>query len=273
MKRHWHLKALAFVIGLGLLFFGLHEAQTDPTLRVLKQVSIAEIERGELPKEDQYIQVNDAYLVGSYMIEYSHSRKHGDSAHVFAPLGSLAMQKLSSENKPLKPGLWVRLETDFRTKEAAEAAMQQDALYQKPYPVTGVVRSLESSVKKKMQEGGKPFQIGSSLFKGGIDNATEFGKRLRGHLFDLLAPPLAAKLQRGERVSFGPLSLNGLGIAKGKRGDDGEVLPWSEVGSATLKNGDLKIKQKGKMFGWGSFPAKKLLNVDVLMHLLQSKGL
>lgn len=49
------------------------------------------------------------------------------------------------------------------------------------------------------------------------------------------------------------------------------MLTWQDIGSATLKNGQLKIKQKGKMFGWGSFAVSKIVNFDLLMHMLQGK--
>ena len=433
------MKALLALLGGVLLLFGLNETQSDPVLRQLQTVGIAELEQGKSIPQDQFLAVNDAYWMPYYMVSYSHSRKRGDEAHVFVPLGSLEMQKKAFDRQAVKPVLWVRLERDFKTKEIADAAMQEDAPYLKPYPVSGVVRELETSVREEMGKEGrlqidrplamhagstpmslgdaagmalagglvlalvvlwtvsdlsaakwlrslagpgvevfagrggwaaaamvaapffvvlgglamagwtddrslpmgliglallslgivawalwrsraavllgadrleivrnsqrssvaladvtalvvderkvkgvkvckytllgpaKPVEVGSGLLKGALDDAAAFGASLRERLLQRLGPALAERVQRGEQVSFGPLSVSAQGLSKGKSGS-GEVLSWAELQSAILKNGQLKIKQKGKMFGWGSFAAKKVHNIDVLMSIFQSRG-
>jgi hypothetical protein len=443
MTRHWKFKALAFIVGLGLLIYGITQLQTDPTLRVLKTLSIAELEGSKQPAEDQYIQVNDAFLLGPYVVKTSHSRKRGDSAYVFAPLGSKDLIAQALKDKPIKPALWVRLEADYKTAAGADAAMKLQSLYEKPYPVSGVVRSLESDVAAEMQGGngkiqmgspvslhngsspmslgagaafvslgsflwlllailvftdhgaekwlkalqeksegqvfqgrsallyfsivaalcflaatslvvsvwvngkefsvmgvlmalaalavfvwgllksraaavlkpdvlelvrgdkvssvpltqvtaltidersvkgvtvasytlhkaeGKPFEIGSTLFKGGLEDTEAFSLRLRRQLFELMAPQLFSQLEQGQTIAFSALNASQQGMGKGKTSNGADTLPWSEVASATLKNGELKIKQKGKMFTWGSFKVKKIHNLDVLLHVLKAHG-
>jgi hypothetical protein len=118
---------------------------------------------------------------------------------------------------------------------------------------------------------GKPFKVGSSWFRGGVDDARGLGALLRERVTQKLAPALQARIAGGERVSFGPLFVGHDGIGKGKATERADVLTWQDIGSATLKNGQLKIKQKGKMFGWGSFAVSKIVNFDLLMHMLQGK--
>jgi hypothetical protein len=440
MVRYQKIKAVLCLAGLGLLGYGIFQMQTDPTLRVLKTVSVAELEGTAVLPEDQYIAVNDAYLMGPYLISTSHSRKRGDSAYVFAPLASVAMIRQFDAGKNVKPSLWVRMATDYKTSQAAEDAMHNKSLYQQPFHVTGLVRDLEGSVKEKMREigklqidapialhdgstpfspglasamvcvgiliwttvalwfwsdlvaqkwaqslqeksggqvflgnsakalaavlgalvlwvagglaavqwsdaksfsamgvlvallggcalvwgllksrsaailtpevlevqhgknhtrvpltqvtglaiderkvkgttvatytlyrhEGKPFKVGSGLFKGGIDEASSLGLALRNQLLPLLTPSIMNQLESGQSVSFGPLSLSHQGISKSK--NSSEVLPWSAIASSEVKKGELKIKQSGKLFTWGSFAVKKLLNLDVLMLVLEKKA-
>lgn len=440
MKRNLLAKAIVAVIALALLSYGLMQMQSDPTLRDLQRIGIAALEGGgPKPREDQYIQVTDGYLMPYYMINYTHSRKRGDSAHVFVPVGSLAMQEKAFRDEKIHPVVWVRLSQDFGTKEAADKAMQSPTRYQRPYPVSGVARELEGSVREEMQKvaglqitdpvalhegstplslgrgaemafaggtlllvvalwawgdiageawakrlevsgaavfvgtsaqlitalvgavvlvlavgegvnqwvesrsvspvgvgvalaglamvgfglwrnraavvvgadrlylvrngsreklmfadvqgllvderkvkgvlvakytlltAGKPFKVGSSWFRGGVDDARGLGALLRERVTQKLAPALQARIAGGERVSFGPLFVGHDGIGKGKATERADVLTWQDIGSATLKNGQLKIKQKGKMFGWGSFAVSKIVNFDLLMHMLQGK--
>lgn len=123
----------------------------------------------------------------------------------------------------------------------------------------------------KLHRGDQVTKLGSGWFSGGIDDPQPLGMALRDALLQRLLPVLRNKVNAGQFVSFGPFLLSAQGLVKGKSADSGEVLPWSQVESATLKNGELKIKEKGKMFAWGSFSVPKLLNVDVLMNLLEEK--
>ena|GEM_PF-2737067 len=440
MKRNLLAKAIVALIALGLLTYGLMQMQSDPTLRDLQRIGIAALEGGgPKPRQDQYIQVTDGYLMPYYMINYSHSRKRGDSAHVFVPVGSKAMQDKAFRDEKIHPVLWVRLSQDFGTKEVADKAMQSPLRYERPYPVSGVADTLEDSVRDEMRKiagleitdpvalhegstplslgrgaemafaggtlllvvllwaggdvagetwakrlevsgaavfvgtsamlilalvgavvlvgavgegvnhwvesravspigvglavvglvllgiglwrnrsavvvgadrlylvrnggreklmfadvqgllvderkvkgvlvakytlltAGKPFRVGSSWFRGGVDDARGLGALLRERVTQQIAPALQARIAGGERVSFGPLFVGHDGIGKGKATDRAEVLTWQDIGSATLKNGQLKIKQKGKMFGWGTFAVSKIVNFDLLMHTLQGK--
>jgi len=159
MTRHWRLKALAYVVGLGLLFFGLHELQADPALRTLHAVGIAEIEAGKAVIQDgEYVEVPDAYLLQPSVA----AAGPAGEVRVSAALGSRALQEAARSHPPVQPGLWVQLEPVYPSTETALAAMRPDALYQRPYPVRGVVRRLDEAARTQALQGGA-LQIESAL--------------------------------------------------------------------------------------------------------------
>jgi hypothetical protein len=441
MKRNWVLKAIVFLLGVGLILYGVSEMQSDPTLRVLQQMSISQIEKGELPRQGQYVEIKDAYLLPVWVVNSRKSRKRGERAYVHVPVGSQATQQKMMEDQPGKSVLWIELSQDFGTAESANAAMQADEQYRRPYPVQGVVRELEHSIheegkqirdlqladtvlsidigstptsfgagagclmagalallllagwlfsdhvsekwmqtlrrpdvsvfagksplliltmvagpvgmvlggvamniwfeertlslplvlgalaavavagvglwrnrvavvlapeklyvfhgdkrtslplaevdgltlnerkvkgvlvaKYTLHHAGKTTAVGNSLFACGLDDAAPFGLAIRDAVLQRLAPVLLDKLNSGQPLSFGPFTVGLQGLSKGSNAS-GDVLAWSDVESAALKNGQLKIKQKGKMFAWGTYAVSKLRNLDVLLHILQAKGL
>ena len=159
MTRHWRLKALAYLVGLGLLFFGLHELQADPALRTLHAVDIAAIEGGStVLQEGEYVEVPDAYLLPPSVV----AAGPAGEVRVSAALGTRALQEAARSHPPVRPGLWVQLEPVYPSTEAALAAMRPDRLYQRPHPVRGVVRRLDEAARTQALQGGA-LQIESAL--------------------------------------------------------------------------------------------------------------
>ncbi|MFG6467049.1 DUF6585 family protein [Roseateles sp. BYS87W] len=440
MKHYLWLKVIAGLIGLSALLYGIHILDADPTLRVMQQVSMADIEAGRVPRDGQKVTVTDVWLLPTWVVETSHSRKRGDHAHVHVAVGSRAAFEAAAAGQPVDIKLWMRLPQDFRTREGATAAMNAQDLYGRPQAHEGVFNELPQRVREqftadspwrsqasmRLEEGATPssagdgagflaagvlvlalvgawlaadrlteqwlrgvqaagesaFQgtspwllgfglallvapmlvfhdagtwvdeheldvalvgglaallalaafslwrnrvgwlvtpeglvragragrqllvkwtevqaltlaerhfrgnvavtytllagprkvkLGDGLFVGGVAQQAALGQALREAVNAQVAPALLQRLERGERVAFGALGAHRDGLVKGKL-ETGELLPWAEIESTTLKQGKLRIKRRGKLLAWENLALGKLHNPDVLLNLIQHHG-
>jgi len=441
MKQYLWMKAIAGLIGLCALLYGISIMDADPTLRVMQDVTMADIEAGRMPRDGQLVRINDAWLLPTWVVEYSQSRKRGDHAHVHVGIGSAASFQHAASGQTTDVKLWLRLPQDYRTREAASAAMNRDSIYGKAESRVGVINELPESVRSsiadtntwtsratmRLEEGAKPssagdgvgfaaagalalllvaawaaadyfsdiwrrglggpdcttfagtspwllgfalsllaappllfvaaatwvdvrvasaplagsivallalggfslwrnrvawivtpkglaradhggakplvrweavdalaiaerhfrgnvavtytlhagqrqFKVGNGLFSGGVDAHGALGQLLREQVAQQVAPALLARLAAGERVGFGTLGACRDGLIKGKL-QAGEVLPWAEIESSALKDGILRIKRKGKVLAWEKVSLGKLRNPDLLLQLIQQRGL
>jgi hypothetical protein len=442
MKQYLWGKVVAALIGLGGLLYGISILDADPTLRELQQVSMADIEAGRLPRDGQKVRITDAWLLPTWVVEHSHSRKRGDHAHAYVGLGSQATLEHGVAEQPTDVKLWVLLSEDYRTREAATAALSRESLYGQPSAREGVINALPANVREalagsngvwttqatmRLEEGATPssagdgagfvaaglavlalvaawlaadrghaawrqrltgagttafagtspwllafglallavpaqlffvaqawvdarqlatplalgavalavlagvalwrnrrawvvtpqgleraghggrqpllgwdevdalsiaqrhfrgnvavtytlhagqrqVKLGNGLFNGGISAHEALGQALREQVQRRVGPALLERLARGERVAFGALGASSSGLIKGRL-DGGELLPWSDIDSTTLKAGRLKIKRKGKLLAWENVALGKLHNPDVLLGLIQQRGL
>lgn len=441
MKQYIWIKVIAAGLALAALLFGISIMDADPTLRVQQDVSMADIEAGKMPADGQKVRITDGWLLPTWVVEYSHSRKRGDHAHVTVGLGSRETFERAAQGQPAEVKLWLRLPQDFKTREGASAAMNDDALYLRQQPREGVINALPDSVRENIKSGGPltstatmrleegatpnsegdgvgfvaagvlalalvaawlatdyvnqgwlrdlatngatPFQgasrwllaygvallgapllvffaagawvdaqqldpsllgwalallalagfalwrhrvafivtpqglerasrsgsqpllrwdevdalsiaqrnfrgsvsvaytlhagerkakVGNSLFAGGVDRYKELGALLREQVNHRVAPPLFAKLASGARVAFGALGAHRDGLVKGRL-ETGELLPWADIDSANFADGKLKIKRKGKLLAWDNVALGKVRNPDVLIQLIEQRGL
>ncbi len=154
MKQYLWMKVIAGLAALGALLFGISIMEADPALRVTQEVSMADIEAGKWPPEGQLISVNDAWLLPTWVVEYSHSRRRGDHAYVHVGLGSRATFERAATGQPVDVKLWMKLPQDFRTREEATAAMNRDALYAGAQNHHGVLNALPESVRSSIHGDG-----------------------------------------------------------------------------------------------------------------------
>lgn len=151
MKQYIWMKVIAAGLALAALLFGISIMDADPTLRVMRDVTMADIEAGKMPADGQKVRITDAWLLPTWVVEYSHSRKRGDHAHVTVGLGSRETFERAAQGQPAEVKLWLRLPQDFKTREGASAAMNNDALYLRQQPREGVINALPDSVRENIK--------------------------------------------------------------------------------------------------------------------------
>lgn len=441
MKQYLWAKAIAGLLALAALLYGVSILDSDPQLRVTQDVAMAELEAGQMPRDGQHVRLRDVWLLPAWVVEYSQSRKRGDHAHVTVAVGSRTTFERAAAGEPVDIKLWLRLPEDFRTREAATAAMNRDELYGRPQQRVGLINALPDSLREqttggngftsaatmRLEEGAAPstagegagfvaggvlalalvaawlgadalndrwrarlagdgfqvfqgtsrwlllygavlliapvllfldastwvdahqldtgllaalalllaagawalwrqrlayivgpkgleragrggrqplvrwdqvealsvaqrhfrghvavtytlhtkerrFSVGNGLFTGGVDRHEALGDALRARVHSLVAGPLLERLAAGSRVAFGALGVHRDGLVKGRL-DSGELLPWADIESTTLKQGKLRIKRKGKLMAWENVALGKLRNPDLLLQLIQQRGL
>ncbi|MFZ6027235.1 MAG: DUF6585 family protein [Chloroflexota bacterium] len=106
--------------------------------------------------------------------------------------------------------------------------------------------------------------------KGGevivLDNRLSKIKQLcegfQERLASVQMPAYLAKIQAGQRIEFGVLSLDQSGIYQGNKS-----LPWAEVGKVTLEDGTLSISRQGKWGNWAKYPFSQIPNAALFYTL------
>lgn len=76
-------------------------------------------------------------------------------------------------------------------------------------------------------------------------------------------PRAMAAYNAGSPVVFGPLTLGQQGLSNGR-----ELLPWNEVQSVDIKQGQMIVKRVGKTFSWANTNIAKIPNVFVFMSMI-----
>ncbi len=75
-------------------------------------------------------------------------------------------------------------------------------------------------------------------------------------------PRAMAAYNAGSPVNFGPLTLGQQGLSNGR-----ELLPWNEVQSVDIKQGQVIVKKVGKTFSWANINIGQISNVFVFMSM------
>jgi hypothetical protein len=101
-----------------------------------------------------------------------------------------------------------------------------------------------------------------------LDNRLSKVKQLCERLDECLAvaqmPKYLDKIQTGQRVEFGALSIDLGGIYQ-----QNKVLKWAEVGKVTLEEGILSISKQGKWGNWAKFRFSEIPNAGLFYTLAQ----
>lgn len=106
----------------------------------------------------------------------------------------------------------------------------------------------------------------------GLQNSRDMGLRMMREIRKVLLPTVRTAYEAGQTLSFGPISVNMQGLSRGK-----ELIPWSEVGSITLKQGTVCVEKNGRQLRWSSpVKAADVPNLSVLIalvnHVVQGQG-
>jgi hypothetical protein len=101
-----------------------------------------------------------------------------------------------------------------------------------------------------------------------LDNRLSKIKQLCERFDERLAavqmPKYLDKIQTGQRVEFGALSIDQGGIYQ-----QNKALKWAEVGKVTLEEGMLSISKQGKWGNWAKFRFSEIPNAALFYPLAQ----
>jgi hypothetical protein len=107
--------------------------------------------------------------------------------------------------------------------------------------------------------GGRSYRIPDTI--AGLDS---LAATIRAQIAPHVTAGIKASLARGERVFFGPVTLDGAGMAVGKRS-----WPWREIDRLRIAGGDLVIESGRNRF---SFPVEDVPNTPLLLEIAARYG-
>jgi len=91
-----------------------------------------------------------------------------------------------------------------------------------------------------------------TLTGGRYPGADVWGTLIQENVLRAQFPPAVAAIERGETVTFGPLSLSAQGITAPRQLARSWTLPWHEVDRPRVVSGSLLFNRAGVMFGTGT---------------------
>jgi hypothetical protein len=80
--------------------------------------------------------------------------------------------------------------------------------------------------------------------------------------FAVLWPRLRERFRAGDRIAFGELEVDYLGLRH-----NGRLLPWRELKELAIAQGKLSIKQTGKWLPWALLDVGSIPNPHLLFAL------
>jgi hypothetical protein len=83
----------------------------------------------------------------------------------------------------------------------------------------------------------------------------QLGRQIKAEVARVRLPEIAACLQAGEAVSFGPLRVTPAGLFKGRH-----VLRWDEIEDVRVSDGIVSFKKKGQWLAWKKVAVEKIPN-------------
>ena len=103
---------------------------------------------------------------------------------------------------------------------------------------------------------------------GEISGIGGLGQAVQANVTRILLPQYAQALASGQRIKFGPVSLDLNGIYyDGLFGN--KSLARAQIGGFSLERGSLAIKQKEARLDWASVPVSRIPNFFILCLLLE----
>lgn len=83
----------------------------------------------------------------------------------------------------------------------------------------------------------------------------QLGRKIKAEVAHVRLPEIAACLQAGEAVSFGPLRVTPAGLSKGRH-----VLRWDEIKDVRVSDGIVSFKKEGQWLAWKKVAVEKIPN-------------
>jgi hypothetical protein len=101
------------------------------------------------------------------------------------------------------------------------------------------------------------------VFDDHIAQIKQLGDTIQEKFTRVKLPGMLAAFKRGERLAFGPVSLDDRGLSHGK-----SFLPWDEVESIKLERGIFMIQKKGNWLRWSSVSVPQVPNLFIFMEIV-----
>ena len=96
-----------------------------------------------------------------------------------------------------------------------------------------------------------------------IPKIEQVGKAITNGSTNALFPQYVAALKSGQRVTFGPLSLDPNGLYSGNKS-----LTWQEIKAVKIAQGIIAIKKEGGWFNWATVSVPQVPNFWVFIDLV-----
>ena len=100
-------------------------------------------------------------------------------------------------------------------------------------------------------------------FNGTLQHVGQLIQTIQTAVLQAHMPRAMAAYTAGSPVTFGPLTLSLQGLSNGR-----DLLPWNEVQSVDIKQGQVIVKKVGKTFSWANINIGKIPNVLVFMSMI-----
>lgn len=100
-------------------------------------------------------------------------------------------------------------------------------------------------------------------FNAILKNVAQLGQNIQQAVTQRHMPQAIAAFQGGSAIPFGPLTVTAQGLHNGR-----EILPWNQVQSVDVKQGQVIVKKVGKTFSWASVYISKIPNLMVFLGLV-----
>jgi hypothetical protein len=118
---------------------------------------------------------------------------------------------------------------------------------------TGTTHAYTIETKDKVT-----IQLGDQLT--GIE---ELGQAIQRGASNALFPQCVQALQAGQRLTFGPLSLDAENLYSGDK-----RLPWSEIKAVSINRGTISVKRDKGWFSWASVTVPQIPNFFIFLEIV-----
>jgi hypothetical protein len=130
------------------------------------------------------------------------------------------------------------------------------------YGIFGLIWGGEMQVRLDLRDGG---QIRLTRAVADLPDLVE---KIKQRIYPHLLAGYTRAFNQGHAIEFGPITLNGDGVLKGKK-----LMPWTELAGAELERGVLRLTPvQGGSARRMKVPAHHIPNLDVCLQLIQTLG-
>lgn len=130
------------------------------------------------------------------------------------------------------------------------------------YGIFGLIWGGEMEVRLDIR-GGQQIRLTRA-----IAHLPDLVEKIKRNIYPHLLAGYTRVFNQGQALEFGPLTLNGEGVLRA-----GRLLPWTQLASAELERGVLKLTPvKGGPGRRMKLPAHQIPNLDVCLQLIQNLG-